>query len=91
MKVQNGNVRLSDAVRDASTTLSTEDGVRRSFLGGFESTSGENSFQDGKWLGDELHAESRNGSVRICFDNEADSSSSGRFNPFNLFGKLFSL
>ncbi|KAF9558565.1 hypothetical protein CPC08DRAFT_638884 [Agrocybe pediades] len=89
VRLQNGNVRFSSGLEPSVTTLSSVNGVRRNFLGDFSAASKAENVEGEQWLGDELHVESRNGNVKICYDDEVDTSMAGRFKPLNLFGKLF--
>ncbi|PPR05493.1 hypothetical protein CVT26_009060 [Gymnopilus dilepis] len=96
IKTKNGSPRYSEAVRNLIVPISDIHGVHRSFMGQFDPSQWEG---DSEWLGDELNAESWNGSVKVFFEDEADANMSsstatrttmkiGRSQSF--FGKLFS-
>lgn len=89
MKTRNGSPRFSEAVRQLIVPISDINGVHRSFLGQFDASRWEG---DSEWVGDELHAESWNGSVKIFFEDEADASVTTKVGKSQgFFGKLFNI
>jgi hypothetical protein len=78
-KLGNGRLHYSNAVGAMITTFSDVQGVRRSYLGPLDTSHMD---RDTKWEGDELYAQSSNGDINICFDDEVDQSDSSSSNPF---------
>ena len=54
------------------TTFSEDKGIRKCFLGQFVAEEWGENGEDG-WAGDELTAETKDGSIHICFDHEIGS------------------
>ncbi|KDR72705.1 hypothetical protein GALMADRAFT_252910 [Galerina marginata CBS 339.88] len=84
VKTLNGSLRFSDAVKQLVTPFSEMDGMQRSFLGNFDAAKWETGAE---WAGDELFAETKNGNVKIYFDDEADAPAKPRSGGF--FGRIF--
>ena len=72
IKLGNGRLRYSTAVGAMLTTFSDVQGTCRCYLGPLDTSTLD---RNAKWEGDELYAESSNGSVTIYFDDEMDQSS----------------
>ncbi|KAF9041615.1 hypothetical protein BJ165DRAFT_1350259, partial [Panaeolus papilionaceus] len=66
LRTWNGKVQFSDAMKPSLTLFSQIDRVHRYFLGPMD------SHQDvgDDWMGDELFAESMNGSIKVSYDDE---------------------
>ena len=82
----NGIIKFSSAVQTEVTPFSEVGGVQRSFLGHFNPLDFEHGVE---WEGDELFAETRNGSVRIYFEDEATPASGSRKPKLGFFERLF--
>jgi hypothetical protein len=82
LKLSNGRLRYSNAVEAMITPFSDVQGMRRSYLGPLDTSQMD---RDAKWEGDELYAQSSNGSINIYFDDEVDQSNSPSSNPFFRF------
>ena len=84
----NGSVQFSAAMKPHVTSFSERNGVQRSFLGHFDPSKWEIGTP---WEGDELSIETKNGSVRISFDDEGNAQTSrGSVFPFitNILGNV---
>ena len=86
LSTANGSIRLSDAVKMQTHVFSDLRGVQRGFLGAFDTSEWRGSEN---WVGDELLAETKNGSVKVFFDDEA-TTGWGKPKPPSFFSKLFS-
>lgn len=82
IKLGNGRLNYSKAVGAMLTTFSNVRGVRNSYLGPHDVSTLD---RDGKWEGDELYAESSNGSINVYFDDEATQSSAPSSKPLLKF------
>jgi hypothetical protein len=71
IKTINGSVHYSAAMQDHLTHFSELDHVRRSFMGHFNPSQWDIGVP---WEGDELSIESKNGSVKILFEDESQGS-----------------
>jgi len=84
VQTHNGSLRFSEPVKQLLTPFSEMNGVQRSFLGHLDSSKWENGAE---WVGDELAAESKNGNVKIYFDDEGDTPFRAKSQSF--FGRIF--
>ncbi|KAF9026109.1 hypothetical protein BDZ89DRAFT_1067776 [Hymenopellis radicata] len=75
----NGGVKLSDQVAAATSAFTDVNKVTRCFIGDLT------LWKEGSWDGDELIAESRNGGIRVYFNDEPPPPTTMSF-----FSKLFS-
>ncbi|KAF8918864.1 hypothetical protein CPB85DRAFT_1279114 [Mucidula mucida] len=75
----NGSVKLSDQVAAATSAFTDVNKVTRCFIGDLR------LWKEGDWDGDELIAESRNGGIRVYFNDEPPPPPTLSF-----FSKLFS-
>ncbi|PPQ94403.1 hypothetical protein CVT25_002491 [Psilocybe cyanescens] len=85
VKLRNGNLRFSETVKASVTQFSEMNGMQRSFIGDFDANAIQNA---GEWAGDTLSLESRNGSVKVYFDDEVDEPT--RLKSQSFLGRLFS-
>jgi len=85
IKIMNGTVHFSPAIQSHLTVFSEMDRVQRSFLSHFNSSQWDIG---APWEGDELSIESRNGSVKVFFDDEHVEAS---FSLLGHFSRFFSL
>jgi hypothetical protein len=69
-KTCNGSVRLSSAMKASETQFSDVDRTQRSFIGHFDPSAWAH---EGKWTGDELYVEAKNGNMNVYFDDEVDA------------------
>jgi len=81
----NGTTRFSAAIQPHLTAFSEVDHVQRSFLGHFNPSQWEIGTP---WEGDELSIETKNGSVKIAFDDESQGTARGQSFFSKLFGDL---
>ncbi|KAF8957386.1 hypothetical protein BDZ97DRAFT_1846538 [Flammula alnicola] len=84
VKTMNGSVRFSNSVQTLLTSFSDIDRTQRSFLGHFDPSEWE---EGAEWTGDELSVDAFNGSVKVYFDDEVNSSGNSKTQGF--FGRLF--
>jgi hypothetical protein len=82
IKTWNGSAKFSTEASTELTTFSDINKTRRSFIGDFSEWS-----DDEPWTGDEIAVETRNGSVKVQFDNEVHDTAKSK----GFFGRLFGL
>ncbi|KAH9477582.1 hypothetical protein JR316_0009804 [Psilocybe cubensis] len=83
VSLRNGSLRYSESVRGLVTQFSELNGAQRSFIGDFDA----NAIRDaGDWAGDAIWLESRNGSIKVFFDDELDETPRQKS---SFLGKLF--
>jgi len=86
IRTHHGSIQFSAAVHVHLTQFSEMDGVQRSFLGNFNPSQWEIGVP---WEGDELLIETKNGSVKVFFDDEGDGPTTLRGQSF--FSRFFPL
>ncbi|EGO03348.1 hypothetical protein SERLA73DRAFT_174804 [Serpula lacrymans var. lacrymans S7.3] len=78
LTTKNGSISLSNPLLEASTALAQIDSTRRYFVGDLS------AIRDEEWNGDELKAESKDGSIKVKFVDEVTVRKPGLFS--RMFG-----
>lgn len=82
LKTNHGSSKFSAGASARLTTFSEVDGTSKCFIGDY-------SGMDDEWHGDEVSAETSNGSIKIFYEDEAAEAS--KVSKTSFFGRLLGL